>query len=360
MLRFLPAFAALTLVPIAVGCSGGNSSGGSEIKLNGKGATFVQPIMNFWTSEYRDKTNGGVHINYQGTGSGGGISSMTDKLCDFGCSDAPMNSKQLAAAKAKGGDVVHVPLVIGAVVPMYNLPGLDKRLIFDGPSLAAIFTGSIKQWNDPKLQALNPGVNLPTMQIQPVYRSDASGTTFIFVDYLAKVSPEFKSTVGVSNDPNWPKEVGTRQNKSDGVAGHITRTPGAIGYVELTYALDTKSQYGSVVNKAGKTVTADLDSITAAATATLDRKQTDTPFSLHALTYSLTNADGETSYPIAGMSYAVVYAKLPAATGKPTVAFLKWSTSDEGQILAKKRNFAPLPEALRQQISQALDKVQYE
>lgn len=349
---------AAILIATLTGCSpappGGTTTSAEKVELNGRGATFVEPIMKFWTNEYGEKTGQAVRINYQGTGSGDGINKVTDQLVDFGCSDAPMNRKQLDAAAAKGGPVVHVPLVIGAVVPMYNLPGVDKPVAFSGPVLADIFTGKITAWDDPKLKELNPGLDLPAAKIQPVFRADPSGTTFIFADYLAKVSPEFKSTVGVSNEPAWPTAVGVRQQKTDGVAGHVSRTAGAIGYVELTYALDTKSQYGAVVNRAGKPILADLDGITAAADATLGEKQTAEPYSLHDLTYSLTDAGGDKSYPIAGLSYALAYKKLPGAKGRATVEFLKWATSAEGQEMAKKRNYAPLPDALRKRIADDL------
>ena len=175
------------------------------VELSGRGATFVEPVMKFWTTEFRDQTNRRVTVSYTGCGSGNGVSSMTDRLADFGCSDAPMNRKQLDLALAKGGPVVHIPLVIGAVVPMYNLPGVETPVTFSGPVMADIFMGKVTKWNDPKLAALNPGVTLPDLGIQPVARSDASGTSFIFSDYLAKVSPEFKAGVGASNEPRWPE-----------------------------------------------------------------------------------------------------------------------------------------------------------
>jgi phosphate transport system substrate-binding protein len=355
-------FAAITFVPVLAGCFGGGGGGGSgeRVRLDGQGATFVEPIMKVWTNEYGEKTNGDVQINYQGTGSGAGIAQMTKKLADFGCSDAPMNKKQLDEALAAGGPVVHVPTVIGAVVPVYNLPGIDQPLTFTGPLLAEIFTGKVQKWNDPKLAALNPGVKLPDLGVQPVYRSDPSGTSFIFSNYLSKVSPEFKASVGSSTTPNWPSGVGTAQNKSDGVAGHITRNPGAIGYLELTYALDSKDKlkYGKVRNKAGKDFLADLDSITAAASASLGAKQTAEPYSLHELTYDLTDADGDASYPIAGTSFAVIYQKQQGAKGKAAVAFLKWCTGPDGQKLAKARNYAPLPEELQKKAHEKLDQVE--
>ena len=286
---------------------------------------------------------------------------MTKKLADFGCSDNPMTSKQMAEVPA-GAEVVHLPLVVGAVVPVYNLPGVSEPIKFTGALLVEIFTGKIARWNDAKIAALNPGVSFPDTVIQPVFRSDPSGTTFIFCDYLAKVDENFKKSVGVSNAPTWPKGVGIALNKSDGVAGHISRTEGAIGYIELTYALDSKDKlkYGSVRNKAGKDVKADFDSITAAADASLDQKQTQEPYSLHELTFNLTDAAGEKSYPIAGMSFAVLYKHQEGAKGKAVVAFLRWATSAEGQALAKRRNYAPLPESLRAKIGARLDTISVE
>lgn len=352
------ALVALLVVALA-GCGGGGGipSPGDPVRIDGQGATFVEPVMKVWANEYGDKTSGAVQVNYQGTGSGAGVAQMTKKLADFGCSDAPMNKKQTDEAAGLGGAVVHIPLVIGAVVPVYNLPGIDQPLVFTGPLLADVFTGKVAKWNDPRLQALNPGINLPDLGVQPVYRSDPSGTSFIFSDYLSKVSPEFKASVGASTTPKWPTGVGTGQNKSDGVAGHVSRTPGAIGYVELTYALDTKATFGKVRNKAGKDVLADLAGITAAAAASLGAKPTAEPYSLHDLTYNLTDAAGDASYPIAGMSFAVLYQAQAGAKGKAVVAFLTWCVSAEGQALAAKRNYAPLPEELQKRAAAKLDAV---
>lgn len=360
----VPALAPGVALTGCTGC-GGDTSGTSAVEdlpdepvvLSGRGATFVEPVMKFWTTEFRDKTGGRVTVSYTGAGSGNGVSSMTDRLADFGCSDAPMNRKQLDVALSKGGPVVHVPLVIGAVVPMYNLPGVEKPVTFSGPAIADVFMGKITRWNDPKLAALNPGVNLPDLGIQPVARSDASGTSFIFSDYLAKVSPEFKAAVGASNEPRWSERVGVKQPQNNGVANHVIINPGALGYVELTYALDTKAQYGAVVNKAGKPVRADLSSITKAAEATLDVPQTAEPYSLHELTYSLTDAPGDGSYPIAGMSFAILYQKQSGPKGQGVVAFLKWVVTPEAQLIAEKRNYAPLPEPLQKKAREKLEAV---
>ena len=252
-----------------------------------------------------------------------------------------MNAKQLAEAKATTGDFARAA-GDRAVVPAYNLPGVEQPLAFTGPVLADIFTGKITMWNDPTLVALNPALKDKAVKIQPVTRADSSGTSFIFSDYLAKVSPEFKKDVGAATLPKWPKGLGSSQEKCSGVAGYIGRTEGATGYIELTYALDSKEKlkYGSVLNKEGRQVLAILGSITAAAAASLDKKQDAEPYSLHELTYNLTDADGEKSYPIAGMSFAVIFKKLDGdqasgAKGNAVVAVLKWATSAEGQELAK-------------------------
>jgi phosphate ABC transporter phosphate-binding protein len=344
---------AAVLAAGAAGCSGG---GAGTVELNGQGATFVEPVMKVWTNHYlEEKTGGQVRINYQGTGSGAGIQQLTNKTTDFGCSDAPMNKKQLDAVTEAGGPVVHVPLVIGAVVPAYNLEGVSQPLNFTGAVLADIYLGKVTKWNDPALKALNPGVNLPDLGIQPVFRSDSSGTSNVFTEYLAKVSPEFKRTVGASTSPAFPQGVGIGKPKTDGVAGHVANTPGAIGYVELTYALDKKAQYGAVRNKAGKFVRADLAGITAAAAASLQEKPADEPYSLHDLTYSLTDAAGDGSYPIAAMSYAVLYANQPdAARGKALVEFLTWCASAEGQAMAERRNYAALPPDLAAKVAAKL------
>jgi phosphate transport system substrate-binding protein len=354
-LMFLPLF---TLAGCA-GC-GSNGSGPAEAEVKGVGATFVQPIMKDWTESYLKVTGDKVKVNYDAKGSGAGITAMTNKEAEFGCSDAPMKKGELDEAVAKGGEVIHVPTVIGAVVPVYNLKGVDKPLVFSGPVLADVFAGKITKWNDPKLKELNKGVDLPDTAIKPVYRADKSGTSFIFTWYLGKVSPEFKAGIPPSTEPKWPITVGSKEQGSKGVADGVARAEGAIGYVELTYALDNKITYGAVLNKKGKAITATLESITAAAAASLGTKPTDEPYSLHDLTYDLSDADGDESYPIAAMSFAVLYKKQPEGKGKAAVEFLRWATtSEKGQTMAKVRNFAPLPEELRKKIGEALDTVEY-
>jgi phosphate transport system substrate-binding protein len=362
---FLLAF----IVVSTIGCGGNKpaeSSGGEStskkssderVTLSGGGATFVSPAMQEWASKYRKLTKDSVRIDYQAKGSGNGIQQFTKQAYIFGCSDAPMNKEQLKQATDAGGEVIHLPITIGAVVLAYNLEGVVEPLTLTGDVLVDIYLGKIKKWNDAKLTALNPSAKLPDLEIIPVYRSDSSGTTNIFTEYLSKVSPEFKSTVGASTSPKWPDKIGIGQNKNDGIAGHIKRSPGAIGYVELTYALEGKLPFAKVVNAAGKPILASLESITLAAEASLATKPTEEPYSLHQLTYSLTNAAGDGSYPISGISYAMLFKKQTTAEGKALVEFFKWVISD-GQPLAKALNYAPVPESLAKKILARLDEVE--
>src|SRR5512132_1786841 len=244
----------------AAACGGGNTqpvtannpaSGSSQtLQINGAGATFPYPIYSKWFSEY-NTLHPNIRINYQSIGSGGGIQQVTNQTVFFGATDGPMTDEQLKAAP---GPVLHFPTVLGAVVPVYNIPGVAEELKFTGPVLADIYLGKIKKWNDPAIAKLNPGVKLPATDVTVVHRSDGSGTTYIFVDYLSKVSPEFKTKVGVSTSVNWPAGVGGKGN--EGVSGLVTQTPGAIGYVELIYALQSKITYGQVQNAAGDFVKA--------------------------------------------------------------------------------------------------------
>src|SRR5512132_1731675 len=221
-----------------------------KVQINGAGATFPYPIYSKWFAEY-NKLHANVQINYQSIGSGGGIRQLSNQTVFFGASDGPMTDEQLKAAP---GPILHFPTVLGAVVPVYNIPGITDELKFTGPVVADIYLGKIKKWNDPAIAKLNPGVKLPATDITVVHRSDGSGTTYIFVDYLSKVSPEFKTKVGVSTSVNWPAGVGGKGN--EGVSGLVTQTPGAIGYVELIYALQSKITYGQVQNAAGDFVKA--------------------------------------------------------------------------------------------------------
>ena len=343
--------AAVALIPL-LGCTSQSDSGK---RLNGGGSTFIDPIMQEWAYTYKDVA--GVVIDYQAKGSGNGIQQMTEKTIQFGCTDAPMKKAQLEKALATGGEVIHIPMIMGPVVPAYNVPEITKPLTFNGAVLADIYLGKIKKWNDPALRALNPGIDLPDRDVSPVYRSEASGTTNIFKEFLAKCSPEFKDKVGVSTEPTWPKGIGTGERENSGVAGRIKSSPGTIGYVELRYAKQSGISYGAVKNRAGKAIVGSPETVTAAAAEAMKVKQVMEPYSLHELTYSLTDAEGENSYPISGLSYSVIYRKQPAGAGQALKAFLNWAVHD-GQAIAPKLDYAPLPAELVKKIEARLEQIE--
>jgi len=301
-----------------------------DVQINGAGATFPAPIYTKWFSEY-NKLHPNVKINYQALGSGAGIRQITAKTVFFGASDGPMTQDQLTAAPGK---LLHLPTVLGGVVPIYNIPGVSKELQFSGPVLADIYLGKILKWNDPAIAKLNPGVELPGTDIVVAHRSDGSGTTYIWADYLAKVSPEWKKKVGVNNALNWP--TGVAAAKNDGVAAIVAQTPGAIGYVELVYALQTKAPYGSVQNMNGKFVKATVDSVTAAADAAAKSMPAD-------YRVSITNAPGDTVYPISSFTWLLLYQDpKDKAQAKVMNDFVKWALTD-GQKFAADLGYAPLP-----------------
>jgi phosphate transport system substrate-binding protein len=329
-------FLAATLLT-AAGCGGP--------RLNAGGSTFVYPMMSTWADEYRKAH--GVEINYQSIGSGGGIQQMTAKTFDFGCTDGPMNDEQLKKCRETGSEPLHIPLVLGAVVPTYNLTELNEPLKFTGPVLADIFLGNIKKWNDKALKDLNPDAALPDKEIVVVHRSDGSGTTYVWLDYLAKVSPQWAKDVGVATSVNWP--VGIGQKGNEGVAGQVRRSPGSIGYVELEYALQNKMSVGTVKNKEGVFIMPSLKSVTAAADNSLMTIPDD-------LRYSITDAAGKDSYPISGTTWAVVYDKLPAGKGQQVVDFLRWVTH-EGQQHCEALNYSRLPAGLVERLEKKLDQI---
>lgn len=311
-------------------------------ELTGAGATFPKPLYEKWASEYMAK-HPSVRINYQGIGSGGGIKQIQEKTVDFGASDGPMTDKQLA----KSPGVLHIPMVMGAVVPIYNLQGVDKPLVFNGAVLAELFLGKINKWNDAKIAALNPGVNLPDMPVTIVHRSDGSGTTYIFTDYLAKVSDDWKSGPGKATTVNWPIGRGAKGN--DGVAGDVKQNPGSLGYVELIYAANNSIAYGDMINAAGKPVHASVESVSAAA-ASLKNPAED-------LRISITNAEGDAAYPISSFTWMLVYRdQSDAAKGKAIVDFLSWCTHD-GQALAAPLHYAPLPKEFIQLVESKLSSI---
>ena len=272
-----------------------------------------------------------VRINYQSIGSGGGIQQIVAQTVFFGATDSPMTDEQLKSAP---GTILHFPTVLGAVVPVYNIEGLSAPLKFTGPVLADIYLGKIKRWNDPAIAKLNPGAKLPASDITVVHRSEGSGTTFIFVDFLGKVSPEWQSKVGVKASVNWPAGVGGKGN--EGVAGLIKQTPGSIGYVELIYALQNTISYGAVQNQAGEFITADVNSVTAAAAGALANMPKD-------FRVSITNAPGQGAYPISSFTWILMYeTPKDVAQAKIMVDFMKWALGD-GQKLAPDLGYAPLP-----------------
>jgi phosphate transport system substrate-binding protein len=335
----------LTVLGLAVSLMASGCNGG-KTRLNGAGSSFVFPMLSKWSAEY-DKAKG-VEVNYQSIGSGGGVRQMTAKTADFGCTDAPMNPEELGEAKTVGGGVLHIPLVMGGVVPAYNLPEVKESLVFSGPVLAGIYLGKITRWNDPALKELNPGVDLPDKAIGVVHRSDGSGTTYVWADYLAKVSPEWKETVGVANALKWPIGEGAKGN--EGVSGRVKAAVGSIGYIELTYARQNKIAYGFVKNREGVAHKADLKSITAAVDNSLKEIRDD-------LRFSITDAAGKDSYPISGTVWAVIYVHQPAGKGQQVVDFLRWVTH-EGQSYCEGLDYVRLPAGLVERVEKKLAAVQ--
>jgi phosphate transport system substrate-binding protein len=316
----------------------------AQTQINGGGATFPNPIYSKWFSEY-NKLHPTVRINYQPQGSGFGIQQLTQQTVFFGASDMPMTDAQL---KAASGPIVQLPTVLGADVPVYNLPGLSTPLNFTGPLLADIYLGKITKWNDPALAKVNAGVKLPATDITVTHRSEASGTTFIWTDYLSKVSPEWKSKVGAGTSVNWPVGIGGKGN--EGVSGLVSQTPGSIGYVELIYALQTKIGYGTVQNAAGEFVKASTDSVTKAAAGAAANMPAD-------FRVSITNAPGAGAYPISSFTWLLLYEDAKdKAQAKMMVDFMKWALTD-GQKYCSELGYAPLPASVVKQEMAALGKI---
>ena len=302
--------------------------------INGAGATFPAPIYQKWFEEFH-KAHADVQINYQSIGSGGGIRQLTEGTVDFGASDMPMTDSQIKAmARFKP---LHFPTVLGGVVPTYNVSGVSSELKFTGETLAGIFLGTINKWNDPRLKKDNPGVNLPNEDITVAHRSDASGTSFVWTDYLSKVSPEWKSKVGANTSVNWPVGLGGKGN--EGVAGLVKQSPNSIGYVELIYAVQNKMGYGSVKNAAGTFVKADVNTVTEAAEGAAQSMPED-------FRVSITNGAGKNAYPISTFTWLLIPDKIPnAAKKKALTDFLKWMLST-GQQDTQGMSYAALPKAV--------------
>lgn len=342
---------ALAITLAACGGEGGNSSpadmanrpsGGGATTLTGAGATFPFPIYSRWFSDYAAET--GVRVNYQSIGSGGGIRQLTEKTVDFGASDAPMTDEELAAAPG----TVHIPTVIGAVAVAYNLPEVQQTLRLSGETLADIFLGNVTRWNDPALQALNPGVSLPERDILVIRRSDGSGTTFVFSEYLAAVSPEWGQRVGVGKAVNWPVGLGAKGN--EGVTGQVKQAEGAIGYVEHVYAEQNDLPTVALQNREGAFVSPTTDGARAAAAGAAEAMQPGDD-----LTLSLVNASGEGSYPITTWTYLLLPANFAdCARGSAVVDLVRW-TLTEGDAAAQELGYAPLPPNVEAEALSRLD-----
>lgn len=315
----------------------------AQTTLNGAGATFPYPMYSKWFSEYHN-AHPDIQINYQSIGSGGGIRQVLAGTVDFGASDGPMSDEQLSQAKIK---ILHVPTVLGAVVPAYNVPGVSGEVKFTPDVIAGIFLGKITNWNDKAVSAANPDITFPDQPIVVVHRSDGSGTTYIFTDYLSKISPEWAGSAGKGTSVKWPVGLGGKGN--EGVAGVVRQMQGAIGYVELIYAVQNKIPYGSVKNAAGSFVKASLESVTAAAGS---MKTMPPDFRV-----SITNAPGKDAYPIASFTWLLIPAQSKdAAKGKIIVDFLNWMV-DDGQKMTAALTYAPLPDSVAQKVKAEIKQV---
>lgn len=343
MIRRLLLMSALTATVTA-------SAFAQQVTLTGAGSTFAYPLYSAWGSDYA-KLHPGTQVNYQSIGSGGGIRQITEGTVDFGGTDGPMTEQQLADAKKKqGGDILHLPVALGAVIPVYNIPGVKEDINFTPNALAGIYLGKINKWNDPEITKANPGVKLPGNDIIVCHRSDGSGTTFIWVDYLSKVSPEWKDKVGVATSVNWPVGIGGKGN--EGVAGFVRQTPNSIGYVELIYAIQNKMTYGQVQNSTGKFIKADLNTVTAAAAGAVKNMPAD-------FRVSITNAPGATAYPISSFTWLLLPREVKDKNkGAALKAFVTWGITD-GQKATERLSYAPLPKSVVDKELQALKTLHY-
>jgi phosphate transport system substrate-binding protein len=318
----------------------------NSLTITGAGASFPYPMYSKWFDEYHKKDTN-IEINYQSIGSGGGIKQVTEGTVDFGASDGPMNDDQLKAFQDKHGfAILHFPTVLGAVVPTYNIPGVTGDLNFTPEALAGIFLGKITKWNDPAIAGANKGVNLPGNDIVVVHRSDGSGTSYIWTDYLSKVSEEWKNKVGKGSSVNWPVGLGGKGN--EGVAGLVKQTSNGFGYVELIYAIQNKMPYGTVKNSSGAFIKADLASVTAAAAGAAKSMPDD-------FRVSITDASGKTAYPISSFTWLLIPAKFSDGAKRDAIkGFVKWMLAD-GQNYAEALSYAKLPKEVIAKESKALD-----
>lgn len=319
---------------------------GGDVRLQGAGATFPNPLYQRWVSEYQ-KSHPTVKIDYQSIGSGGGIKAITEKTVHFAGSDAPLNKKELTALGE--GNVVQIPSCAGAVVPAYNLPDVKGEINFTGEILAEIYMGKVSKWNDPKIAAINPGINLPDMGITPAWRSDGSGTTFVFTNYLATQSEAYKGSIGAGKQVQWPVGQGGKGN--EGVAAAVQGTTGALGYIELNYALANKISFAAVKNKDGKFVKATPETVAAAGEGAVKDLQG------NVLAANIWNQPGEKSYPIASFTYLIFYKDLSTAKSaeeaKTLIDFANWCVTD-GQKIASEMDYAPLAPAVKGKVDAAL------
>ncbi len=323
---------------------------GQQVTLTGAGSTFAYPLYSKWAAEFKQE-HANVQINYQAIGSGGGIRQVSTGTVDFGGTDGPMNDAQLADAKGKlHADILHFPTALGAVIPIYNIPGVNTELNFTQDALAGIFLGKITKWNDPYIQQANPKVKLPASNILVVHRSDGSGTSFIWTDYLSKVSPEWKTKVGTGASVNWPVGLGGKGN--EGVSGLVKQTPNSIGYVELVFAVQNKIEYGQVRNSAGNFIKASLASVTAAAAGATKNMPAD-------FRVSITDAPGAQTYPIASFTWMLIPRSIPdKAKAAVLKQFLEWSLT-KGQAFCEGLTYAKLPKEVVDREAQALGTLQY-
>ena len=330
---------------IAFGPAFAGATASAQMMINGAGATFPYPIYSKWFDEYA-KVDTSVRFNYQSIGSGGGQKQITARTVDFGASDGPMSDENLAKAPGK---LLHIPTVAGADVIAYNLPG-NPKLKLDGETIVNIYMGNITKWNDPKIVALNSDLTLPDLPIVTVHRSDGSGTTFIFTDYLSSVSPVWADSAGKGTSVKWPAGTGLGAKGNEGVAGQVKQTPGAIGYIELIYAKQNNMPYADVKNSSGNFITPSLDAIKAAlATAKIPDD----------FRFSMVNPPGEQAYPIAGTTWLLVYEKQNnAVKGKKLVEFLNWALTT-GETIAPSLDYAPLPDEVQKRVLERIKTIKY-
>ena len=341
LLSFVVFFAACSGQPI--GSTSGNSG---AVRLQGSGSTFVKPMMDKWMSEY-GKINPNIRGDYQSTGSGAGIKAIQTQTVDLGATDAAMTEEEM---KQSPSDVLHIPIILGAVVLTYNLEGVKEPLRLAPDVIADIFLGKIKKWDDAQIKADNPNVTLPATDITPVYRSDGSGTSDVFTDFLSKVSPEWKQKVGRTKNPQLPQGVGIGAKGNEGVMGQVKQTPNTIGYVELTFAKANNLPAALVKNSASNFVEPNSDTVTTAAAETLSNAPQD-------LRMTITNSPGANAYPLSGIVYALIYRdQKDTAKGKTLVDFLWWATHD-GQKFAKDLHYSPIPAELVSRIEDKLKSV---